>query len=627
MSGTILLGLEANGEAALGFDIVSLLGILLTAWIAGRLAVRAGFPAILGELVGGIVAGPAVLGLLYEGAGLEALGELGVILMMLYIGVEIDLDDLRRASRAGLLAAAGGFVVPAVLGYVVVVGLGGDTLAGLFVAIAVGVTSLATKSRILVDLDLLDTRIAHVLIAGALLSDTATLVMFAAIIGFVELGGFDVAGTTRVAAEAIAFFAVAGAIGWFLFPVIGRLLRRARLADQALSFAFVVGSGLVFAELAEVAGLHAILGAFVAGLFLREGILPRRVERDVTDLLEAVSVGFLAPVFFVTAGFQIDLGVFETDLALLLAIVGVAMLGKIIGTSLFYIPSGHGWREGLTVGAGMNGRGAVEIIVAGIGLERGLISPEIFTILVFMAIATTATVPVLLTVGVRWLRRRGELARSEQRRRAIIIVGAGPFGRAVAGALAPSRPVRVIDTNPAHLTRARDRGLEAVLGDVLDEETLEEARAGECGVLCVLTPNAEVNVLAAQLAREEFGVPKVVIATPPSGSVAAIAGRAGARQWMDHPIDVDAWDQDVVRGRAQIVTTALPPEVDVRAVDQALRTDDRHLPISVRRHGDTAFYTVAQPLETGDEVAILTTDPDHLHLLLARPPALAGEST
>jgi Kef-type K+ transport system membrane component KefB len=129
----------------------------------------------------------------------------------------------------------------------------------------------------------------------------------------------------------------------------------------------------------------------------------------------------MAPIFFVTSGFAVTLDVFRTDLSLLIIIFLVAVAGKIIGTALFYLPSGHGWREGVTVGAGMNGRGAVEIIIAGVAMEMGIISQDIFSILVFYGNFTTATVPFLLKWTTDWLRRRGELVQVGKRKGYLII--------------------------------------------------------------------------------------------------------------------------------------------------------------------------------------------------------------
>ncbi|MDX1664042.1 MAG: cation:proton antiporter, partial [Candidatus Promineifilaceae bacterium] len=176
------------------FSILNLLLVLLSAWVAGNLVARVGYPSIFGELAAGIILGPPLLGLLHGSEALDVLAEVGVLLMMLYIGMEIDPKELFKASWPGLLAAIGGFVTPFALAYLVVVAMGGTVAAGLFVGIAAGVTSLATKSRILVDLKLLDTRVAHVLMAGALIADTLALLVFAVIIGLFDASGLSAEG-------------------------------------------------------------------------------------------------------------------------------------------------------------------------------------------------------------------------------------------------------------------------------------------------------------------------------------------------------------------------------------------------------------------------------------------------
>jgi Kef-type K+ transport system membrane component KefB len=611
------------GEAAL--QLAPLLLVLLVAWTAGRVATRIGYPSVLGEILAGIVLGPPLLGLLTDAPGLATIGELGVVLMMLYIGTEIDTEDLRKASTAGLLAAVGGFVVPALLGFGVTIAFGGTAIAGAFVAIAVGVTSLATKSRILVDLDLLDTRIAYVMMAGALVADTATLVLFAAIIGFVEVGGFDLGGTAQVALEAGGFFAIAAAIGVWALPAAARWVDRHAVDDRLLRFVFVLGVGLGFAELAELAGLHAVLGAFVAGIFLRRTVLGGRSFRAVNRTVHDLSIGLLAPVFFVTAGFQTSLSVFRTDLGLLLAIVGVAVVGKIVGTALFYLPSGHGWREGITVGAGMNGRGAVEIIVAGIGLERGLISAEIFTILVFMAIATTAMVPVMLKWCVEWLRRHGELAPAGQRRTGTVIVGCGPLGRTLAARLATTGdPVRLVDSNPHRTAEARRNGLAAVTGDAIEPETLERAGAGSARYLIALTPNAEVNVLAAQVARESFVVPHAFVAlrsTTEAGRQAMLDS-SEAQPLFDAPIDTALWDRWIAAG--EVVSEVLEVEEGrFEEVRRLLRGGRNAYPLTVERADEELPFAAVGELRPGDRLHVLrhraTNQPQNAAVVDAAP--------
>ncbi len=399
--------------ARLHLDLLNLLLVLVAAWSAGRLATRVGYPAVLGELLAGIVLGPALLGWLHADAALMVLAEVGILLMMLYIGMEIDPRELKRASWGGLLAAIGGFVTPFALAFGVVIAFGGSVVAAIFVGLAAGVTSLATKSRILVDLDLMDTRIAHVMMAGALVADAISLVAFSAILGMGAegLSAFDGGLVAVVVAKATAFIAFAAFFGQVLLPRVTGWLSRRGWTHRTSSFTLVLILAVGMGEAAELAGLHGVLGAFLAGLFLRDELLGSMLARDLRGVVKDASIGFLAPIFFITAGFAVSFDALGSDALLLGSIIVVGTLGKIVGTALFYLPTGNGWREGLTIGAGMNGRGAVEIILAGLALDAGIIDARLFSILVFFALFTTATVPVLLRWGVGWLRARGELVR------------------------------------------------------------------------------------------------------------------------------------------------------------------------------------------------------------------------
>ncbi|HMB93111.1 MAG TPA: cation:proton antiporter, partial [Rhodothermales bacterium] len=499
-------------------SILNLLLVLLVAWLAGQAATRLGYPSVLGELLAGIVLGPPLLGLLHGGEALALLAEVGILLMMLYIGMEINPSGLQKASKGGFLAAIGGFITPFVLCYLVVIWAGGTVLAAIFVGVAAGVTSLATKSRILVDLKLLDTRVAHVMMVGALIADTLSLIIFAAVLGVAEAGSVDLASLGVLLIRVIGFFAIAALIGWKVLPLFFSRVQKMQGIGRTSQFTLVLIVMLLFVEGAELVEMHGILGAFLAGLFLQESALGRTEAREMRHLVRDASLGFLAPIFFVTAGFAVSLDVFSTNLGLLVAIVGLATVGKIVGTMLFYLPTGHGWREGLTIGAGMNGRGAVEIIVAQIGLSMGLISQDIFSILVFMAIATTATVPLFLKWGVAWLRRRGELVSSGDERQGVLILGAGPTARALGSILQRTQPVWLVDRNPEHCLRARDMDLQVVQGNALDEEVLSQAQAAHVRHFIALTENAEVNVLAAQTAKTVFLVPELhVLSTSPTG--------------------------------------------------------------------------------------------------------------
>lgn len=593
-------------------SLLNLLLVLLAAWIAGALVSRIGYPAIFGELMVGILLGPPLLGILHTSEALDILAEVGVLLMMLYIGMEIDPKELFKASWGGFLAAIGGFITPFALAYFAVTLLfGGTMMAGLFVGIAAGVTSLATKSRILADLKLLDTRIAHVMMAGALVADTLSLIVFAAIISLVDAGSLDAGRLLVVGVEVTLFFAATVFMGLKVFPIAWKRLSQIGLTSRAFYATFLLLITLLFAELAELAGLHAILGAFLAGLFVREGVgVERRLAGELTELVRDVSIGFLAPIFFVIAGFHVSLDVFVTSLPLLLTVIVVATIGKVIGTAGFYLLSGHGWREGVVIGAGMNGRGAVEIIIAEIALTAGIITQEIFSVLVFMAIFTTATVPVFLKWGTDWLQSLGQLQRSSDERKGTVLLGAGPTARAIAKALvSESHPVWLIDKNLDHCETAKAEGLNAIYGNALDEEDLHDANVPNAHYFLALTPNTETNILSTQLARNVFEIPEayVLLTRSEKGSLLNLVTEAGARPIFASDLNLDEWDKEITDDAYnKHVEMEIAENIDIESILERFRKDEKHvLPLAVQRNGNRIPFVAADALQTGDTVLLL----------------------
>ncbi|CAN5657358.1 N/A [soil metagenome] len=592
-------------------DILNLLLVLGVAWIAGTVVQRLGYPSVLGELGAGIVLGPPLLGWLSVGDPLMVIADLGVLLMMVYIGMEIDLRDLGRASTGGLLAAIGGFFVPFGLGYAVTIAFGGDVIAALFIGMAVGVTSLATKSRILVDLGLLDTRIAHVMMAGALISDTLSLIVFAGILSVVTIGTLTVFGMGTIALQIALFFFAAWLLGTHVVPHVFAWVSRRGFDGRTFNLTLTLLVALLFAELAELAGLHGILGAFLAGLFLREGIRVRRLSHDISGVVKDVSLGFLAPVFFVTAGFEVSFDVFRDDLAFLFTVMVVAIVGKIVGTALFYLPSGHGWREGITVGFGMNGRGAVEIIIAGVGLQAGIIDQSIFSILVFMAIFTTASVPVTLKWGVDWLRRNDQLVRADPSTKPALIVGAGALGREIAHHLAPYRPVRLIDLSPDKVALALEKGLTAHQGDALDADALARAGVEDCGTVVAITPNPAVNVLVAQRARSVFLVANVRAMMRPDSDAGLfdVLRSLGAAPLFGVPIDYARWEEVAALAERSELVEMPAAAARARLAEEGLGSLSGLLPLFVRRSGVLRLFAAAEEIADTDEVLFLA-DPE-----------------
>ena len=576
-------------------SILALLMVIFSAWLGGAIVSRLGYPAVLGELLIGILFGPAVLGLLGDSswlaawmgidgsyASLEVIGQLGVLLLLLYIGMEIDPKELGKASWSGFLAAMGGFITPFGLGLLVALAFERALTEGIFVGIALGVTSLAVNSRIVLDLRILDTRIAHVLLAGALIADTLCLLIFAGLVPFANPDAVST-GAGMLALKAAGFFIGTAILGIWIFPLAARLLRRLGINNLLTFFMLLLMIALLFGELAELAGLHAILGTFVAGLFLREGMLEPRMQRELNELVRVVSIGMLAPIFFVLTGFQVSFDVVTDNPGLLVAVCAVAIVGKVAGTMVFYLPTGFGWREGLVIGLGSNGRGAVEIVLAQIALKLDLIDQQMFSVLVIMAILTTATVPLVLKWGTDWLRRRGELVRSADKRTGVIIVGATATARALAKLLGEGRRVVLIDSNLGRVETARAEGLTALAGNALDNEILAQAGAPEAGRLLAMTTNAEINALAARHAKESFLVPHVhVSATGRGGGGTRTLDHLGASALFGRHVNLAEWDRLFERGEANVERLPLGDRTPAQAL-ATLEPMGPVLPMAIER--------------------------------------------
>jgi Kef-type K+ transport system membrane component KefB len=214
------------------------------------------------------------------------------------------------------------------------------------------------------------------------------------------------------------FFAITFPIARHVVPFIDRRLPEARAAE--LHFSVVMSFGLVMAVLAEALGMHFIIGAFVAGLLLSEGTLHSKAElKDVEQKVSGITLGFLAPIFFVSIGIHLDISAFGEALWFTVALLAAAIVGKVVGCTLPARWSGVSWGESLAIGVGMNGRGAVELIVAAVALEAGLFTqpvpvPPIISAM-FSAVVIAAIVTTLMTpIGLRLL-LRPPLAKYESR--------------------------------------------------------------------------------------------------------------------------------------------------------------------------------------------------------------------
>lgn len=382
--------------------LLSLCLVLALAWIAGNGVSRLGYPPVLGELVAGVVFGPPLLGWLAPSQELAALSTLGVVLLMLFVGLKADPVEIGKAAPRALVPAVVGIVVPGALAGLAVVALAGGTPAqGVLVGAIAGITALATVSRVLVDLRMLDSELGRLLVSVSLIIIVLVLMIFAVALGVLTGDGGGVGAVGWVVGKAVLFLAAAVAVGVYGLEPLGERLRRVGLGERPGLFTFCALVMLAYAAASFAAGLSVVPGAFLAGLFLTRPVLAEGFD-GVVDSVRDASVGFLTPVFFFTAGFAADLGFILREPLFVAALLAAAFGGKILAGMLGLIPARRPWREGVVLGVGMNGRGGTDVILAGLALSAGAIDDGLFTALVLTTVVTTLPVPILLQWGARW---------------------------------------------------------------------------------------------------------------------------------------------------------------------------------------------------------------------------------
>lgn len=386
--------------------IINLLLILAVAWPVGSLFAKFGLPVMLGQLLTGLLLGPAVLNLVTPSEALSFLADLGIFFAMFYAGMEMDPKELVEHIWPSLAVAVGGFVLPFVMGFFVARYFGGTVFQSLFIGIGLSITAIAVQAVILQEMQIQKTKIGHIIMGAAIADDILSLIGLSVLLGLVKTGTVETMGIAVILLKVCLFFGFTILTGHFVIPFFTR-----KLDDfNAKGFTFAMISALVMAIAAELAGLHLVIGAFLAGQFVRKEIMHESVYNAISDRFYGLGYGFLMPVFFATLAFHIH---FEWNLSFLffaLFITLAAILVKLIGCGLGALAFRYSLRESAIIGFGMNGRGAVELVIVAIVIElsdtllaQGTISEPLltqtqFSALVLMAFITTLLAPLML----RW---------------------------------------------------------------------------------------------------------------------------------------------------------------------------------------------------------------------------------
>ena len=394
----------------------NLLLLLVLARVLGEVMERFKQPAMIGEILAGVVLGPTVLNVMVRNEELTAISELGVFLLVIIAGLEIDVREIAKTSRGrNLITSLLAFLIPIGSGFAVATAFDLAIVPAIFVGLCVAITALPVSVRILMDLGQLKSEIGQRIIAVAIFDDVLALTILGVLLDVNNSANssIDVLGLAIGLTLGKILLLLAGLI--FAYRLINKfterdnfielqldkllLFMRGKESLLAIMFAFI----LIFASLTEAVGLHFIIGAFFASMLLSKELVGVAHFQEFEKTTHGMAMGFLAPIFFAGIGLEFQFSSI-TEWGLLFAIIGVSFLSKIVGGYIGGRFAGLRHRKALTLGIGLNARGIMELVIANIAYREGLIGVQIFSILVIMGVFTTINTPMLLKRSFRWLK-------------------------------------------------------------------------------------------------------------------------------------------------------------------------------------------------------------------------------
>ncbi|MBT1705861.1 cation:proton antiporter domain-containing protein [Chryseosolibacter indicus] len=384
--------------------ILQIISIILVSRFFGFIFNKIGQPTVIGEIVAGIVLGPSLMGLFFPEVSeflfakaslpnLQFLSQVGLILFMFVIGMELDLKVLRNQAHDAVVISHASIVIPYFLGMSLAYFLYQNYAPGnisflsfaLFMGIAMSITAFPVLARVIQERDLSKTKLGSIAITCAAADDITAWCLLATVIAIVKAGTF-----------VSAIFTIVLALGYVLLmvvvvqPVLKRIGNvysdRETISKPIVAIAFLVL--LASAYVAEIIGIHALFGAFLAGVIMPPNFNFRKI---MTEKIEDVSLVLLLPLFFVFTGLRTQIGLLnETHLWMVCGwIILTAVAGKFGGSAIAARFVGQSWKDSLSLGALMNTRGLMELIVLNIGYDLGVLTPEVFAMMVLMALITT----------------------------------------------------------------------------------------------------------------------------------------------------------------------------------------------------------------------------------------------
>ncbi|WP_148233551.1 cation:proton antiporter [Pseudopedobacter saltans] len=393
----------------------NLLILLVTARFFGEVFERFKQPAMIGEIIAGVIVGPSLLNLVHRTEEIIVISELGIFLLVILAGLEIDIDDILKSLKGkNIIISICAFFIPLLSGFAIAHLFGLDLMTTVFIGLCVSITALPVSIRILMDLGMINSAVGQKIISVAIFDDVLALTILGVLL---NVNGTDMTVATIAKAASISLlklFVFISVLGTSYY-IIKRLINKGDYIESSLDkllsffkgkeplFAIFFAFVLLFSTVTEALGFHFIIGAFFASMLISESLIGKQNLKNIEATTSSLAMGFLAPIFFAGIGLEFNISSI-TNIGLLISVILVSYFSKIIGGYLGGTFAGLNSKIAMVMGIGLNARGIMELVIANIAYKAGLINNEVFSILVIMGVLTTLTTPLMLKRSFRRLK-------------------------------------------------------------------------------------------------------------------------------------------------------------------------------------------------------------------------------
>lgn len=371
--------------------ILHLVLILIFTKVAGHLSVKFGQPSVLGELIAGVILGPAILGWVQQTSFIHEFSEIGVLVLMFIAGLETDLEQLRKNWKPACAVAVGGVILPFFGGYGAALSFGMENHHSLFFGLLFCATSVSISVQTLKEMNKLSSKEGTTILGAAVVDDILVVVLLAVMMSVLGASEESV-NIGSLIGKKVLFFAVIVAASIWVVPMLMKWFAKLKATETVISGGIIIA--LAFSYFAEWMGIAGIIGAFAAGIAISQTPYKHTVESK----LEPIAYSLFVPVFFVSIGLNVDFEGVGSQIWFIIVISVVAILTKLLGGALGARLTGFNRHSSYSIGTGMISRGEVALIIAGTGLGAGLLDPAYYTSVIIMVIVTTLVTPPLLKI-------------------------------------------------------------------------------------------------------------------------------------------------------------------------------------------------------------------------------------